>query len=223
MDQINDFLENQHPLVRSNIRLGIVVVGGVFALYLLIWGGVGFVSSDVLFQFESVLQVVQTLILLLAVMMIYNALKSLYHYVRRQGVFTGIGVSASLIAVIGVLLAFFNMPTVFARAVSFYASEPYDAIYNDVSDVCDALIDTYGETTVTISPEEGTYGVLEDISEIYQVRNTIYFNFSEGDADFGFACLVRGDNPPDTARARDYTYKSVTSHVFQFVEEVANP
>jgi hypothetical protein len=53
----------------------------------------------------------------------------------------------------------------------------------------------------------------------YRLSDTVFFNFGALDArDFGLACAVNYETPPDFSRAADYAYQSEGGGIYQFLE-----
>lgn len=220
MDSINRFLENQHPIVRGNIRMGVLLVGVAIAAHLVVWLAVGVVDLDTFLRLESILGLMETLMYLMLVMMAYNLLRALWGLLRRQDVFTGRSVIYAAVGMGLVAVALFNLPQVVTRAISYHAQRGYDTVYDDFSQACQSLITEYADNTTSIETDEIVTGRIAEEAEIFRLRSTVFFNFSDTDTEFGFACLIRGDAPPDLSRARLFAYRALGQGEFQFVEEV---
>ena len=222
MERINRFLEDQPPLIRTNIRMGVVVLITIVTLHVVLTMAVRVLDSSILFQFDVVLRALRTLLFLMLILLSFNALKAVYHTMRGQGVFTAQGSFFAIAAVIIMLLSTLNMPSLFQKSVTHAVGRSYDEIYTDFDQLCSAWeIEWADATAVTLRPDEEDLGRLGEEVEVFKLQSTILFNFSQDEeVDFGFACALRGQSPSDIGRARHYGYFGINDAQYQFLEDV---
>lgn len=221
-DTLERFLENQHPIVRSNLRLGAGIFAGMVALHTLVYAGLRWLDWRYLFGLGSALQLLQTLLLLLFVMMTYNALKTIWQYVRGEGVFTSISIILTVSAIVVTGFSLTHLPHVFTEAVSYGGQRPYDEIYQEFAQYCQRWEQEWqGITNITLDMETEDIGQLRGKAEVYRLNNIIFFNFSPTDQpDIGFACALNGNTPPTYGRANDYQYTQLEGIKYRFIERV---
>ena len=219
MQRLERFLEDQHPLVRSNLRLGLTLVAAIVGLHAAIFAGVRVLKPRLMFEVNTWLRLLTTLVVLMLIILVYNALKVTVQYMRGRGVFTWRSIILAYGAVILLLLALFNMPDVFDRAVSATVGRSYGTIHSEFSEICARWeADWRDEEAVTLDVEEEELGRLGEETDVYRVRNTVFFDFGDDDYAFGFACALREDLPADSGRARDYNYSRIGGPEYQFAE-----
>lgn len=221
LERIAQFLEDQHPLVRGNIKTSASTVIGVIALYLMVFIGLQLTDPRQVLELDLIMRLLQTLLLLLLLMMGLNTLKILYGLLRGQGVFTVLGLilSASAMAVVG--FGSLSLPNVFEQSIAHVSARPYNAVYQDFNALCDQWRqDFQDETPIPTRFEAEHLGQLADEAEAFRLRDTIYLNFGDSSQrEFGLACLLSGDSPPETGRARNYNYRSIGQARYRFIED----
>lgn len=218
--KIEQFLEEFHPSVRSNIRLGVGITALIAALHGLVFVGLRLVETRLLFQLMTVLQLFHTLLLLLLILMAYNALRAIWLFLRRDELFTGRSAFLALGSVILLGVALFNMPNIFERAVSYEAGRAYRHVYGDAKALCEKWeAEWANKESVQLIIEDEDLGPLEEEAEAYKIAKTIFFNFSRDERDFGLACALKEEPPSDSARAFNYTYRHIEGGMYQFVEQ----
>ena len=219
IEPLENFLEDQHPLVRANLRLGLGLFLVIFALHVAVYLGVRYLETRFMFVMNSWLRLVSTLVLLMVVILAYNALKVTVQYMRRQGVFTWRSLALSYFAVIVLGGTLFNMPDVFGRAVAASAGRSYASTHREFQKHCDRWdADWRDSDAVTLDIDAEELGWLREEAEVFRVSNTIYFDFGDEDYSFGLACALRGASPSETGLARNFVYSRIDGPEYQFVE-----
>jgi len=218
LKRIELFLEDQHPLVRANLRLGLGLFAVIVVLHVLIFVGVRVLKPRLMFEVNTWLRLLTTLVVLMLVILGYNAIKITVQYVRRQGVFTWQSLLLAYTAVIALGLSLFYMPDVFDRAVAAEAGRSYTSVYQDFTAICDRWDAEWMDSdAVTMNIEDEDLGRLGEIAEVYRVSNTVYVDFGDEDYNFGFACALRMASPSESGRARNYTYSHIGGPEYQFI------
>jgi len=171
-----------------------------------------------MFEVNTLLRLLTTLLVLMLVILAYNALKVTVQYLRRRGVFTWRSVMLAYVAVAALAFSLLNMPDVFDRAVAAQVGRSYSDIHTEFRDVCARWDEAWmHEDAVTMDIEEEDVGTLRDYAEVFRVSNTVYFDFGDEDYAFGFACALRATAPADHGRARDFTYSKIHGAEYQFI------
>jgi len=218
LNRIESFLEDQHPLVRANLRLGFGLFSVIVALHVLIFIGVRVLKPRLMFEFNTWLRLLTTLVVLMLVILGYNALKITVQYLRQRGIFTWRSLLLAYLAVIVLGLSLFNMPDVLDRVVAAKVGEAYNSVHNEFTQVCSRWDTEWMDTNaVTMDVDQEDVGTLRDAAEVYRVSNTVYIDFGDDDYAFGFACALRSATPSEAGRARDYTYKRIRGAEYQFI------
>ncbi|MFP4322584.1 MAG: hypothetical protein ACLFTK_09035 [Anaerolineales bacterium] len=213
------FLENQHPIVRSHLGMGIGAVVLMLALHVALRLLGGIVAPQLLFQLQFGLQLLQTLLLLMLALMGFNLLKVTVATLRRRDVFMPRSVILVLLGMFLFAGGVWIMPNVFERAVAARLNMSYDAAYTDFRAACDDLHNqTAAAGEIVYDEAELDLGVLRDTVDTFRVRSTIIFNVGDDDLDFGWACALQGDSPSSAARARHYEYERIEGRYYRFVE-----
>jgi hypothetical protein len=218
LKQIELFLEDQHPLVRANLRLGLSLFSAIVALHVLIYIGVRVLKPRFMFEVNTWLRLLTTLVVLMLIILGYNALKITVQFVRRRGVFTWRSLLLAYLAVAALGFSLLNMPDVFDRAVAASVGRSYNNIHSEFREVCSRWDEEWmDEDAVTMDIDAQDVGSLREVAEVYRVSNTVYFDFGDEDYAFGFACVLRAAAPSETGRARDYTYSRIRGAEYQFI------
>ena len=220
-EQITLFLEDQHPLVRANLKLGVVLWGIVVVLHIGLWVALRVLDFRAVFSLELFLHLFQTLLVLMLIMMTYNALRVLYNFLRGHGVFTGVAVTLSFLTVLMVVLSFVMLPNIFKRSVAHSTGRSYNSVYEDFREICERWENEWGdsESLNTLKPEEENLGRIADEVELYKLQSTVIFNFGDGDQEFGFACALRDREPSEVGRASNYDYDLIRGVQYRFIEK----
>jgi hypothetical protein len=181
--------------------------------------GVRYMDTRFMFVANSWLRLLTTLVVLMVVILAYNAFKITVQYVRRQGVFTWRSLVLSYMAVAVLGGALFNMPDVFDRAVAASVGRSYTSVHRVFHEACarwDA--DWIDSDAVTLDIEEEDLGWLSEETDVFRVRNTVYFDFGDEEYSFGLACALRAASPAESGRASSFVYARIKGPEYQFVQ-----
>jgi len=221
-DWIAQFLEDQHPLVRMNVKMGVVVFGAMLGLQVAVWLGVQMLETRLMFRFNMALRLYHTLLLLLLVMMSYNVLKVLVQFLRGRGVFTVRGLVLSLAGVLLLLGAIGGMPSVLNASVAHVTGRSFGAVYADFDALCQRWDAEWGGAEISaLDLEQEDLGRLGTEADVFKVRDTIIFNFGQPGQAFGLACVLRGQQPEAVGRTNNYTFRQIQPSQYEFVQELA--
>jgi hypothetical protein len=217
---IERFLEDQHPLVRSNLKMAAGVVALVVGLHMAVLVAVRLVDASTMFEFNALLNLFKTLLILLILMMVINALRVLVSAARNRGVFTP---KAALLAVLSVglvILSLLNLPNVFARTLAQDAGRSYSDVYQDFHAHCTRWQAEWAdEETVTLNPTTEDLGQLAQVAKVFRAADTILVDFSNEPPDFGFACALQRSHPSDSGRAYNYDYQKIGDAEYRFIQD----
>jgi hypothetical protein len=219
---VRAFFENQPPLVRANLKLGLAVLALIPLLHAGIWAGVRVLPFNLFTPLDEGLRLLQTLLFLLVTLLAYNALKSIWFFVRGHRAFSVTSLILSIGAMFGVALAGLNVPHLVPYAIAHQAGRPYRVVYAEFSALCRAWEAEFAESESASLLPDGTsdIGRLGQEAQFYRERSTLIFNFAPEGAsnDFGLACALRGQPPATSARANRYDYQHLEGVQYRFLE-----
>jgi len=219
-DKIHLFWEDQHPLTRSNLSLGICTLAAGIALHgviRLILRGLG---TEMIYSLSLALRMLHTVLLLLMLILIYNALRLLWQFLQGKGIVGSYGV---LLAFLGIIIlggAITVLPNVISAAIAATAGRSYGSVYHDFEEVCDRWVVVWKDAeNITLDVSQEDLGRLGQEAEVFRLRNTVIFNFSDQQQDFGLACVLDQTQPADSGRAQPYEFFHLGRSRYQFAEK----
>jgi hypothetical protein len=219
---IERFLEDQPPLVRSNLKMGVGMVVLVLVLHIAVGVAVRLVDANTMFEFNNLLNLFKTLVVLLILMMVINALRVLIAAARAQGVFTPKATILAVLSVGLVIIGLLNLPNIFARTLAQNAGRSYGDIYQDFHEHCTRWKSEWAdkEDVVTFNPDRENLGRLAQEAQVFKTADTIIFDFSDSFPAYGFACTPYGDAPADSGRAYNYHYQKIADSEYRFIQDI---
>lgn len=219
-ETFQNFWDNQTPLVRSNVSMGLG-----FALFTIILHIVAYLTPRLfghvfIVRGVTLSRLLSTLAVLLFLIAIYNVVRLIWQLGRGQGVITGRGLAVATLACFLLIFTAINLPNVITYAVSYTAGRSFGSIQDDVNQLCDGWLDRFGESdTIVLNVSEENLGPIGEEADVYRVQNTIIFDYGDVDGRFGLACALGTGEPADSGRANDFTFYREDGSIYLFVEE----
>lgn len=214
--------ENQPPLVRSNVSVGALVLGGVLVLHLIIPLAIRVLDIQQVFDYLlPPMDILSILIQLLFVLLALNALRITVQFLSGKSVLTLLGVMLGWFSLLLLLLAYVERPSVVEKYIGYAAGRSFSGVSDDFSEMCEQWRQAWsaedGEFTVTTE----NLGVLQgQAKEAYKIQDTAIVNFGDGLLDVGLACALDGQPPSDVGRANNYKYTRIRGAEYYFYEEL---
>lgn len=209
--------EEQDPFVRSNISTSLTSVLLVIATHLAVWFGVRMLSQDQVLRLGEGIRFLQMILFFLAMVMTYNALRTIYQYVRGQGVISVLGILLAWGSILVLIVAVLNIPSVLKASIAHSSGRTFGSTYDIFSGYCDDWLENYD-----LVADVDLKGVeFSGASEVYGVMNTIIVNFSDDPLDYGLACVLDHDTPAENGRAVRYQYTSLDAAKYGFIEKAS--
>ncbi len=219
--RLQGFWENQPPLVRSNVSVGVMTLGGVLLLHLILPLVIRFLDIQQVFDYLiPPMDILSILLQLLFVLLALNALRITFQFLTNRGVLTLLGVSLAWLSLVLIALAYVERPSVVEKYVGYAAGRSFGSVSQDFSALCDQWKNEWqarSDDSVFTANTEGI-GWLQE-QEVYTLQDTVFVNFGKNMLDVGLACAVDEQPPTDVGRANNYKYSLIRGIEYRFYEE----
>ncbi len=212
--------EDQHPLARNSVLLMLLMLGFSLLFRLGTLLGPHYLSFSTLFEFAIVEDVWFVAHILVLAMFAYGAIRLVGLAV--QGRVANLGVVMMVVSIVILLAPFLTMPSLFESAVAYQMNQPYDDVLEEVQALCAGWLDEFG--TRTFDPDDYDLGSLQGRVEVWRESVTVFFNFGDEEQTFGLACVLNGEDPPDSGyRTKNYVYDHISEDYYEFYEKKSAP
>ncbi|MBZ0309554.1 MAG: hypothetical protein K8I82_26055, partial [Anaerolineae bacterium] len=182
--------ENQPPLVRSNVSVGIMTLVGVLLLHLILPLIIRFLDIQQVFDYLiPPMDILSILIQLLFVLLALNALRVTFQFLTSRSVLTLMGVSLAWLSLVLIALAYMERPSVVEKYVGHAAGRSFGSVSQDFSELCEQWQQEWknrsDDSAFIVNAED--IGALQG-QEVYTLQDTVFINFGEKMIDVGLAC-----------------------------------
>jgi hypothetical protein len=219
MRQWSYFWEDQHPLARSNVAMLALSLAIWIILVIATYIAPRILTFKQVFQVALVEQLWSITSLVLVAIMIFNAIRTLDRWRKKQ--VAPSSVVLAVIAVACVLVITLNLPSFVEGTVSYVMGEPYGKVFDNFQSLCDNWENTYGqEATIAVNPSTEDLGMFEDVKKVRVTRDrhVVFFDFGDQIQRFGLACALGGTEPHTDGMADDFHYHRIRKYYYEFVE-----